>query len=82
MVNGLRVILTTGGVQVPVRAHSKRRNQGKPSYHARIAKKWLKRFGTKWFETQPRGEFLIIANQSIMVRNEDWPLLQKALADE
>ena len=31
---------------VPVRPHKKRRNQS-ATYHARIQKKWVKRFGTK-----------------------------------
>ena len=32
--------------EVPVRLHRKRRNQS-AKYHARIQKKWVKRFGTK-----------------------------------
>lgn len=31
---------------VPVRKHRFRRNQS-PAYHARIQKKWIKRYGTK-----------------------------------
>lgn len=44
---GLRVVESPLAVQtVPVRAHKKRRNQTE-AYHARVQKKWTKRFGTK-----------------------------------
>ena len=76
---GMQVIVTAGGVWCPVRAHSKQANQGKPSYHARITKKWLKRFGKKWHETQKRGEYFILGNHSIMVRRDDLPEFQRAI---
>jgi len=79
---GMQVILSDGGNWCPLRAHSKRVNQGKASYHARIAKKWLNRFGRKWVETQKRGECFVLGNHSIIVRREDWPELQRAIDEQ
>lgn len=79
---GFNVILSDGGNWSPNRPHAKRRNQGKRSYHRRIAKKWRKRFGERWNETQPRGTVYKLGNHSIVVRREDWPVLQAAVTEE
>lgn len=42
---------------VPVRPHKKRRNQS-ATYHARIQKKWVKRFGMK------KEQYAIVMNPS------------------
>lgn len=42
---------------VPVRPHKRRRNQS-ATYHARIQKKWVKRFGTK------REQYAIVMDPS------------------
>ncbi len=72
---GMRVILTDGGSFQPVRVHNKNVNQSKTSYHKRIQKKWLKRFGERWVEIQKRGEVFILNNQSVIIRKDDWPAL-------
>ncbi len=79
---GMRVILSDGGNWCPVRQHSKCANQGKASYHARIAKKWRKRFGLKWVEIQKRGVCFVLGNHSIIVRKDDWPALQRAIDED
>lgn len=81
-VNGLRVLFTDGGLWVPVREHSKSKNQGKAPYHRRIQKKWRKRFGIYWSETQKKGEYLILGNHTLVVRHDDWPKLQEALKQQ
>lgn len=44
---GLKIILSPLATNTkPVRTHKKRSNQTK-AYHARVNKKWLKRFGTR-----------------------------------
>lgn len=80
--NELNVILSDPYKSVPVRVHSKSANQGKRSYHNRIQKKWLKRFGIKWIEIQKRGEVFMLGNHSMVVRKDDWPQMQRALAVE
>jgi len=77
MLNGMTVILTDGGVWCPVRSHSKRANQGKRSYHNRVQKKWLKRFGQHWVEIQVRGTVFKIGSTSVIVRRDDWDELSK-----
>jgi len=76
---GMQVTLTDGGSWCAVRSHSKRVNQGKASYHARITKKWLKRFGRKWVEIQKRGECFVLGNHTIIIRKDDWPAIQELL---
>lgn len=64
---------------VPVRPHKKRRNQS-ATYHARIQKKWVKRFGTKKEQCAvlidpskvglPGGQQLVMDQRSIaLLRN-------------
>ncbi len=76
---GLRVILTDGGRFQPVRIHRKSANQRKASYHNRVQKKWLKRFGSRWVETQKRGEVFMLGRHSMIVRKDDWPEFMKAI---
>lgn len=76
---GYKVILTDGGVLCPRRTHSRRKNQGKLSYHRRIQKKWLKRFGQEWIESQPRGTVLKIADSALVIRREDWAELAQEM---
>ena len=78
-VNGLRVLFSDGGHWQPIRVHSKSANQGKVPYHRRIAKKWRKRFGLEWIETQKPGEYFILGNHSLIVRHDDWPALKEML---
>lgn len=78
MFQGMRVVLSDGGSWSPARVHRKRANQGKASYHRRIQKKWLKRFGQVWVEIQKRGEVFKLGNHTLVVRREDWPELQRA----
>jgi hypothetical protein len=66
-----QIVETAGGFMSPIRRHSKRRNGGKASYHRRIQKKWTKRFGEKWVETQRRGEVFILGGTTMLVRRED-----------
>lgn len=77
--NGMNVIVSDGGHFDPVRRHSKAANQHKSSYHARIQKKWLKRFGSKWVEIQKRGEIFMLGDHSIVVRHDDWFEMQRKL---
>ena len=77
--NGLNVIVSDGGHFTPIRRHSKAANRRKASYHARIQKKWLKRFGSKWVETQKRGEVFILGNHSMVVWHDDWFEMQRSL---
>ncbi len=79
---GLNVILSDGGNWCPVREHNKRANQGKASYHRRIQKKWLRRFGRKWVEIQKRGEYFLLGNHAIVVRRDDWPKFAAAIKDQ
>lgn len=77
MLHGMTVFLTDGGGWQPTRVHSNRVNQGKHSYHHRIQKKWLKRFGQHWVESQARGQIFKIGRHSIIVRRDDWDELSK-----
>lgn len=75
---GMRVVLTDGGRWQPVRVHRRSANQGKASYHERIQKKWLKRFGRQWVEIQKRGEVFKLGSHTLIVRHEDWPAIRAA----
>lgn len=77
MYQGLTVFLTDGGSLRPTRVHSRNANQGKHSYHHRIQKKWLKRFGQHWVEIQARGQVFQLGRHSIIVRRDDWDAFQR-----
>ncbi len=59
-------------IRVPVRKHKLRRNQ-KRSYHARIQKKWNKRFGT-FMSAQA-----IVMNGVIFVHPQDFDRVCQAI---
>lgn len=77
-VYGRDVILSKPYRLVPRLKHRKRANGGKASYHQRIQKKWLKRFGTKAVETQPKGQVYVMGD-TLVIREDDWPDLMRAL---
>lgn len=75
-----QVVPTAGGHWASVRQHAKSRNGGKLSYHLRVQKKWDRRFGRSWVETQKRGEAFIIGGTTVLVRREDYPEVLRALS--
>lgn len=77
---GFNIVSTDGGHWVPVRAHSKRANGGKASYHRRVQKKWDKRFGQRWQEIQKRGEVFRIGRDTLVVRKDDLNELHRLTA--
>ena len=78
---GINVMQCPGGSWCANRRHAKRKNGGKVSYHARISKKWLKRFGQSWIESQKRGEIFILGQHTIIVRHDDMPRLRELLCN-
>jgi hypothetical protein len=76
-----QIITSKGGNFAPVRPHSRHRNGGKESYHHRIQKKWLKRFGERWVEIQKRGEVFILGGSTVVVREDDLPELDRLLGN-
>lgn len=74
-----QILTTKGGNFSPVRQHSRHRNGGKESYHRRIQKKWIKRFGERWVEIQNRGEVFIMGEATVLVREDDLPRLSELM---
>jgi hypothetical protein len=61
----------------PAREHSRRRNGGKRSYHGRVQKKWLKRWGMADRTTVRPGEVLMLGQHTLFIRADDMPLIRQ-----
>lgn len=70
---GYKVIVQSVRVG-PVRVHSKRRGS-KASYHRRVQKKWVTRFGIVDRTPIKRGETFILGGHTLVVRADDYPAL-------
>lgn len=75
---GMRVVPFP--VQIgPTRRHARHRNSGKASYHERVQKKWLKRWGVTDRTAIKPGEVLIFDRDTVYVRADDMPRVRELL---